>query len=81
MLIVTAFHHNITRLQRGDYNRSSANPYVFVLKKDKAIRTLVKFGDSNADYTEIKEGLQPDDRVIISNLDDKMHFAEIMVKE
>jgi len=81
MYVITAFHNNIIRLARGEYNRGTGSPYVFVVKRDKALRTLVKFGDSNSDYTEIKEGLHPGDKVIISNLEDKMHYAEIKVKE
>ena len=79
--IVTAFREKVLRLPRGEFFSGTSNPYVFVLKGNKAVRRTVKFGESNVDFVEIESGLEAGELIIASNMQDKMNLKEIKVKE
>lgn len=81
IFIVTAFREKVLRLPRGEYFSGTSQPYVFVVKGDKAIRRIVKFGESNFEYVEVENGLEVGESIITSKMDDKMHLTDIKVKE
>ena len=79
--IVTSFREKVLRLPRGEFFSGISNPYVFVLKGDKAVRRTVKFGESNVDFVEIESGLEAGEEIIASNMQEKMNLKKIKVKE
>lgn len=81
IFIVTAFREKVLRLPRGEYFSGTSQPYVFVVKGDKAFRRTVKFGESNFEYVEVENGLEAGETIITSKMDDKMHLTEIKVKK
>jgi HlyD family secretion protein len=81
LYIVTSQRKKVVRLAKKNWINNSSNPYLFVIKGNKAIRKTVQFGESNFDYMEIKSGIAPGEEVIISDMADKMHLKEIKINE
>ncbi len=51
-----------------------------LLPTGEAVRTNVKLGRSSVNTIEIKEGLQPGDQVILSDMSDYDQFDRIQLK-
>ena len=59
---------------RGDYN-------LFVLDgDDQLVKRKVKLGDSNFEYVEVVSGLQPGDRVVVSDMSEFRNKNKLKVK-
>lgn len=80
LFIATSYKDKVVRLPRGNYLTGNTTGYMFVLSHDRAVRREVKFGDNSFNFVEIKEGINPGETVIISNMEDKIHFTEIKLK-
>ncbi|MBV6429101.1 MAG: Multidrug resistance protein MdtA [Haliscomenobacter sp.] len=81
LFIITNRVETCVRLPNGPVFSGRRNASVFVLGADgKAYRRTVETGVSNFDYIEIKQGIQPGERVIISDLSRFEHLQQITVK-
>ncbi|MBK8656219.1 MAG: HlyD family efflux transporter periplasmic adaptor subunit [Haliscomenobacter sp.] len=81
LFIVTNRVETCVRLPNGPVFSGRRNASVFVIGADgKAYRRTVETGVSNFDYIEIKQGIQPGERVIISDLSRFEHLQQITVK-
>jgi HlyD family secretion protein len=78
---VTDAHKNAIRVSNGPAFNGSAAQDVFVLTPNgKAERRSVKIGMSNFNYVEILSGLNPGEKVIISDMSVFKHVKEVEVK-
>ncbi len=68
------------RLPRGLFPGTGLSPAVFVVRGDTAVRTPVTFGISNADAWEVLAGLRAGDAVILSDMSDYEHLANVRIR-
>jgi len=65
--VVTRAHHGVLRLKNGPFYQGGQEQPVFVLAGGRAVRRVVRFGDSNADYVQVVSGLQAGEEVVVSD--------------
>jgi HlyD family secretion protein len=80
LFLVTTSQDNIMRVQNGAAFKGGATQDVFVLTGSKAIRKTVNIGLSNFDYVQLKGGVKPGDKVIISDMSEFKNLEEIEIK-
>jgi HlyD family secretion protein len=54
---------------------------MYVVRGNKAYRTKILFGEANFDYVEVLEGLQPGEKVIVTDIAEKYTKEEIGVRK
>ncbi|AHJ98239.1 efflux RND transporter periplasmic adaptor subunit [Hymenobacter swuensis] len=79
--VVTKAHHNVVRLKNGPFYQGGKEQPVFVVKDGKIIRRTVQFGDSNFDYVQITQGLQPGEEVVVSDTKDYAGTPELTLQD
>lgn len=77
--VITSVKENIVRVKNGPFYNSSPGGKIFVAVKGKAVRRTVEFGDSDFDYVEIKKGIKPGDKVIISDMKNYEDMEEVKI--
>ena len=75
--IVTQKKDSVLRVEYGPAFNRNRNQDLFVINTDKAFRKTVTTGLMGTDHVEIVSGLNPGDRVIISNIPRSRHLREI----
>lgn len=80
-LVVTDQRLRTRIVAQGPYTDSTgARGQVFVVHGDRAVRTDVQFGLRGYDTLEVIRGLQEGDEVIISDMRDYLHLAEVRIR-
>ena len=51
-----------------------------MVRGDRAVRVPVQVGMARADEVEVLSGVSEDDEIIISDMKDYMHLAEVRIK-
>lgn len=60
---------DVVRLANGTYYTGPGDYELFVLTSDnELVRRHIRLGDSNFDYVEVRSGLEPGDRVVVSDM-------------
>ena len=77
VLIVTGRRENALRLPRGPFAEGEGRQEVFVLRGGRGHRTTARFGLSGFDHLEVADGLEAGDEVVISDMKEYLHLAEI----
>ena len=67
VFVLTRAHRAVPRLKNGPFYQGGQEQPVFVLSGGRAVRRVVRFGDSNADYVQVLSGLQVGEEVVISD--------------
>lgn len=81
LFLVTQAQARAIRVQNGPAFKGGVVQDVFVLRPGgKAERRTVRLGLSNFDFVEVKEGLQPGDSVIISDLSEYRNIKSIDIR-
>ncbi len=80
VFVVTSFANEIVRVKNGPFYNGTVDQKVFVVKDGKAIRRKVDIGASNFDFVELKNGIEPGEEVIISDMEDYEHQKEIQLE-
>ena len=71
---------NVINVGRPAFGQDEGNISIFKLMPNgEAIRTNVKLGRSSVNTIEIKEGLQPGDQVILSDMSAQDSFDRIRI--
>lgn len=78
--IVTDRRTRALTVTRGPFADGTADPQVFVVDGDRAIRTPVRLGVANFDEVEIVAGLDAGDEIIVSDMRDYLHLEEIRIR-
>ncbi|RZK62019.1 MAG: HlyD family efflux transporter periplasmic adaptor subunit [Hymenobacter sp.] len=67
VLVITRAHRGVLRLHNGPFYQGGQEQPVFVLAGGRAVRRVVRFGDSNPDYVQVVSGLAKGEEVLISD--------------
>jgi HlyD family secretion protein len=79
--VVISYKDNVLRLPNGPYYKDRGYKDMYVVRGNKAHRTKILFGDANFDYVEVLEGLQPGEKVILTDIAEKYTREEIRVRK
>ncbi len=79
--IVTHKKDSVLRVENGPAFNKNKYQEFFVIRTDKAVRETVTTGLIGTDYVEIVAGLDPGDRIIISNISRSRHTREIVFED
>jgi len=80
VFVVTNRSATAVRVANGPVFKGKRKQSVFVLGADNvARRREVEIGLTNFDWVEIKSGLQPGERVIVTDLSEYEHVQEITI--
>jgi len=81
VLVVTGRRSDVLKAPRGPYLRGGGQRYpVFVIDDDRARRTEVTVGLVGHDYVEVVDGLAEGDEIILSDMTNYEHAAEIRLR-
>jgi len=81
VLVVTGSSDNALRLRRGPYAQGGgAILNLFVVRGDMATKTPAGIGLSGREFLEIVNGLVEGDEVIVSDMRDYMHLAQVKLR-
>lgn len=78
--IVAAERPRTLVVRRGTVVRHDGRQHLFVVRGDRAVRTPVTLGVGNLDATEVVEGLQPGDEVILTDMTRHARNREVVLK-
>ena len=81
VFVVTRAHPHVLRLKNGPFYQGGQEQAVFVVRGGKALRKVVRFGDSNFDYVQITSGLQAGDEVVVSDMKDHLETPELALHD
>ena len=81
VFVITRAHRAVRRLKNGPFYQGGQEQPVFVLRSGRAVRRVVRFGDSNADYVQIVSGLQAGDEVIVSDTKSFVDVPELTISQ
>ena len=71
LFISYGYKDDVVRLPQGAFFKGPGEYQLFVLDSDSRLqRRKVKLGDSNSSYIEVVSGLEPGDRVTVSDMTD-----------
>ena len=81
LMVVTQQKDSVIRVEQGPALSRSKHQDVYIIKEGKAVRTEVTTGLIGTEYVEIITGLNPGDRIIISDISPLRHKKEIDFEE
>jgi HlyD family secretion protein len=80
VLVVTDRRPRALRLRKGPFSEGDGYRNAFVIRGDRAVRTPITLGLVSFDDYEVVNGLVDGDEVIISDMRDYLHLAEVGFK-
>lgn len=80
VFVVTRQVSRAVRVANGPAFKGRRKQFVFVLEDGVARRREVQTGLTNFDFVEVKSGLRPGEKVILTDLSEYQHLEEITVK-
>jgi HlyD family secretion protein len=80
VFVLTRAHRAVPRLKNGPFYQGGQEQPVFVLAGGRAVRRVVRFGDSNADYVQVLSGLAKGEEVVISDTKAYVDTPELRVE-
>jgi HlyD family secretion protein len=78
--VITRAHRGVLRVKNGPFYQGGQEQSVFVLAGGRAVRRVVRFGDSNADYVQVLSGLRLGEELITSDTKTYADTPELIVK-
>ncbi|MEM1121440.1 MAG: HlyD family efflux transporter periplasmic adaptor subunit [Bacteroidota bacterium] len=81
VFLVTASKTNTIRVANGPIFKGRKQETIYVLEDGRAKQRKVKVGLTNFDYVEILDNLQAGEEVIITDMKDYVHLAEVAVSD
>lgn len=81
VFVITSYEKAVVRVKNGPFINGSGEQEIFVIHGKTATRRRVLIGASNFDWVEVKEGLQPGESVIISDMERNIHRESLLIKE
>jgi HlyD family secretion protein len=79
VLIITDRKPRSLRVKRGPFADNAARQ-AFVLRGDRAVRVPIEIGLAGIDDVEVLSGVSEGDELIISDMKDYLHLAEVRVR-
>jgi len=80
VFVITSYENDIVRVKNGPFINGSGEQEIFIVDGKSATRRRVLIGASNFDWVEVKEGLQPGENVIISDMERNIHRESLTIK-
>ncbi|QRR01246.1 efflux RND transporter periplasmic adaptor subunit [Dyadobacter sandarakinus] len=78
--VVTSKSTRTVRVANGPAFTGKRKQYVFVVENGRAVRREVETGLSNFDFVEIKSGLRPGDKVILTDMNSYEHLEQLTIQ-
>jgi HlyD family secretion protein len=79
VFVVTRAHRGVLRVRNGPFYQGGQEQPVFVLAGGRAVRRVVRFGDSNTDYVQVLSGLRTGEEIIVSDTKSYVDTPELTV--
>ncbi|MEL6391383.1 MAG: HlyD family efflux transporter periplasmic adaptor subunit [Bacteroidota bacterium] len=67
--VISAQHEDVVRVKNGPAFRGGTSQDIFVLDGNEAVKRRINLGFRSGDFIEVTSGLEPGERVIISDLE------------
>lgn len=75
------YKSDVLRVPNGSFYKGEGTCQVFVFdSENRAVRRTVRAGDCNRDYVEILDGLQPGDKIIVSDTEQYITKNKLKIK-
>jgi len=81
VFVLTRAHRGVLRLKNGPFYLGGQEQPVFVRAGNRAVRRVVRFGDSNTDFVQVVSGLRAGEEVIISDMKSRADTPEVELTE
>jgi len=78
--VVTASHANALRIKRGQFLARDGSYKAYVIQGERAERRDLELGLVSYEYFEVLSGLREHDEVILSDMSDHLHRAEVRLR-
>ena len=78
--VMNAVKEDVMRIANGSYYVGKGDYELFVIKGGNLIKKKIRLGDSNFEFVEVIDGLQPGDKVIISDMTDYKNKNKLKFK-
>ena len=79
VLVITDRKARALRVKRGPFADNAARQ-AFVVRGDRAVRVPIEVGLTGVDDVEMLSGVNEQDEIVISDMKDYMHLAEVRIK-
>jgi HlyD family secretion protein len=80
VFVITRAHRAVLRVKNGPFYQGGQEQPAFVLSGGRAVRRVVRFGDSNTDYVQVLSGLAKGEEVVISEMKNYLDTPELRVE-
>ena len=81
VFVITRAHHGVLRVKNGPFYQGGKEQPVFVLTDGRAVRRMVRFGDSNFDYVQIVSGVRAGEAIVVSDMKDHADTPELTLHD
>lgn len=80
VFVITRAHRGGLRVKNGPFYQGGQEQPVFVLAGGRAVRRVVRFGDSNTDYVQVLSGLRVGEELVVSDTKGFVDTPELRVE-
>ncbi len=81
VFVVTSVTDGVLRVRNGNFFNGKKEQSVFVIKDNTAYRRILDIGENNYDFVELRGDIQEGDEVIVSDMREFSHLAEITIRK
>ena len=79
--VLCDLHEDVVRIPTGPYFKGPGDYDMFVVKGNELARRRVQLGDSNYDFVEVKDGINPGDSIVISDMTEYANKKNLKIKQ
>ena len=79
--VMNAIKQDVMRIANGPYYSGQGSYELFVMDGSTLVKRKVQLGESNYEYVEVISGLQPNDRVVVSDMSQYRNKSKLKISE
>ena len=79
--VMNAIKQDVMRIANGPYYSGQGSYELFVMDGSTLVKRKVQLGESNYEYVEVVAGLQPNDRVVVSDMSQYRNKSKLKTTE